>query len=75
MSLFVLSSQKGVALIDSQEFSELDVLPEFKAFTGDVISRTAFGSRGSLHFSPRSFNHSLEILLTSGEGEVEGFDR
>lgn len=22
------------------------------------------GSRGSLHFSPRSFNHSLEILLT-----------
>ncbi|KAJ3695265.1 hypothetical protein LUZ60_000642 [Juncus effusus] len=31
-------------LLGSKEFHELDVLPEFKAFTGDVISRTAFGS-------------------------------
>jgi hypothetical protein len=31
-------------LIDSKEFTELDVLPELKAFAADVISRTAFGS-------------------------------
>jgi cytochrome P450 len=31
-------------LIDSKEFTELDVVPELKAFTGYVISRTAFGS-------------------------------
>lgn len=28
---FLLSSQKGVALMDSKELSELDVLPEFQA--------------------------------------------
>lgn len=30
-------------LILKNSLTELDVLPEFKAFTGDVISRTAFG--------------------------------
>ncbi|KAJ3685057.1 hypothetical protein LUZ61_014221 [Rhynchospora tenuis] len=58
-------------LIDSKEFSELDVLPEFKFFTGDVISRTAFGS--SFEEGRRIFELQQELVLLVVEASMNSY--
>ncbi|KAJ4780796.1 Cytochrome P450 [Rhynchospora pubera] len=58
-------------LIDLKEFSELDVLPEFKAFTGDVISRTAFGS--SFEEGRRIFELQEELVMLVVEASINSY--
>ncbi|KAJ4806642.1 Cytochrome P450 [Rhynchospora pubera] len=58
-------------LIDSKEFSELDVFPEFKSFTGDVISRTAFGS--SFEEGRCIFELQQELVLLVFEASMNSY--